>query len=87
MGAALTIGPLSKWDRLLSSTGAAARRFGLVTFATMLPEERNHLSLHPAKRDQFGMPVLDIHMCYRTEVAHTVAASRDRLLRSSSGRV
>jgi choline dehydrogenase-like flavoprotein len=39
--ASMTIGPLSKWDRLLSLAGATDTRFGLVTFATMVPEERN----------------------------------------------
>src|SRR6202022_4720787 len=54
-------------------------RFGLVTFATMVPDERNQLSLHPEKRDQFGMPVLDINMRYGAEVAPTIAAAHSRL--------
>jgi choline dehydrogenase-like flavoprotein len=79
MAAAITIGPLSKWDRVLSFAGAKANRFGLVTFATMVPEARNRLSLHPDQRDRFGMPLLDIQMRYGAEVAPTIAASHDRL--------
>ncbi len=79
-GAALTIGPLSKWDRLLSFTGATSTRFGLVTFASMLPEERNRLSLHPDNRDKFGMPVLDIDIRVGPEVRPTVAATHQRFL-------
>jgi choline dehydrogenase-like flavoprotein len=79
MGASVTFGPLAKWDRLLSCVGATTTRFGLVTFATMVPEEHNHLSLHPEKRDQFGMPVLDLHMRFGSEVDGTVKATHKRL--------
>jgi choline dehydrogenase-like flavoprotein len=79
MGASLTFGPLSKWDRVLSLVGATTTRFGLVTFATMLPEAGNHVSLGTQKRDRFGMPVLEIHMRYGDDVARTVTASHVRL--------
>jgi choline dehydrogenase-like flavoprotein len=79
MGAAITIGPLSKWDRLRSFTASKSNRFGLVTFATMLPEYHNRVSLHPEMRDRFGTPVLDIHMRYGQEVEPTIAAAHDRL--------
>ncbi|MGI9146787.1 MAG: GMC oxidoreductase [Chloroflexota bacterium] len=78
-GASMTIGPLSKVDRLLSLVGATTRRFGLVTFASMLPEADNYVGLHPEQRDQFGMPVLDIHMRYGKDAAQTVSASHAHL--------
>ncbi len=80
MAAAMTIGPLSKWDRVLSLGGATTNRFGLVTFSTMLPEEQNLVSLDPTRCDQFGMPMLDIHMRYRPEVARTIDDAHTRLL-------
>ena len=80
LAASITIGPMSKWDRILSLVGANTTQFGLVTFATMLPEERNYLRLDPEKRDQFGMPVLDVHIRYGAEVAETIAAAHDRFL-------
>jgi choline dehydrogenase-like flavoprotein len=79
MAAAMTIGPLSKWDRLFSLVGATDKRFGLVTFATMLPEEHNQLRLHPHKRDQFDTPVLDIDIRYGAEVMETIARAHERL--------
>jgi choline dehydrogenase-like flavoprotein len=45
----------------------------------MLPDEHNSVSLHPVKRDQFGMPVLDIHMLFGDSVAETVEATHQRL--------
>jgi choline dehydrogenase-like flavoprotein len=80
MAASLTIGPLSKWDRVLSSVGARTTRFGLVTFGTMLPEADNRVRLHPEKRDKFGMPWLDVHIEFGPQVAQTVAAAQKRLL-------
>jgi choline dehydrogenase-like flavoprotein len=79
MAASMTFGSLAKWDRLLSCVGSTTTRFGLVTFATMVPEEHNYVSLHPEKRDQFGMPVLDIHIRFGTGVAETIKATHERL--------
>jgi choline dehydrogenase-like flavoprotein len=79
MAAALTIGPLAKWDRLLSFTNATTNRFGLVTFSTMPPEEHNYVRLDPTRRDEFGMPILDINIRYGSEVTQAVAAMQARL--------
>ncbi len=79
MGASITLGPISKWDRVLSFTGATTTRFGMNVFTTMLPEADNYVRLHPDQRDQFGMPVLDIHMRYGPDVATTLAAAHQRL--------
>jgi choline dehydrogenase-like flavoprotein len=78
--ALLTIGALSKWDRLLSATGASTNRFGLVTFATMLPDEHNYVRLHPERRDKFGMPALDVHVEFGSEVPRAIAAAHERLI-------
>jgi choline dehydrogenase-like flavoprotein len=79
VAASLTFGPLAKWDRLVSFTGARTARFGLVTFATMRPEAHNYIALHPEQRDRFGMPVLDIHMRYGEEVTQAVSETHARL--------
>jgi choline dehydrogenase-like flavoprotein len=78
--AAMTIGPLSKWDRVLSFGGATTKHFSLVTFSTMLPEEHNTVKLDPARRDQFGMPLLDICLRYGPEVSQSVADAHARLV-------
>jgi len=79
MAASMTIGPLSKWDRVLSVGGITTTQFGLVTFSTMLPEASNYVRLHPDKRDRFGMPVLDIRIQYSDDVTRTIAATHARL--------
>ncbi|MBV9596824.1 MAG: GMC family oxidoreductase [Chloroflexi bacterium] len=80
MAAAMTIGPLSKWDRLLSFGGITTKQFGLVTFSTMLPEEHNSVSLDPTRRDRFGMPLLDIHLRYGPEVSESIDRAHTRLV-------
>jgi choline dehydrogenase-like flavoprotein len=59
--------------------GGTTSEFGLVTFATMLPEERHQLKLDATRRDQFGMPMLDIHIRYPDSVSQTVAATHESL--------
>ncbi len=78
-GASITIGPLAKVDRILSLLGSRTRRFGLVTFSTMVPEPDNALRLHPERRDQFDTPVLEIQLAYREQVGRTVADAHARL--------
>jgi choline dehydrogenase-like flavoprotein len=78
--AQLTLGPLSRWDRLLSLGGVTTRQFGLVTFGTMLPSERNRVALNLQQRDQFGMPVLDLQIDYGDEVKPAIATSHERLM-------
>jgi len=77
--ASLSLCPLSKWDRVLSLAGVTSSRFGVVLFATMLPEADNYVRLHPEKRDRFGMPVLDIHIRFKDDVAQTVSNAYERL--------
>jgi choline dehydrogenase-like flavoprotein len=77
--ALLTIGPLSKWDRVLSLAQVTTASFGLVAFACMLPEECNYLRLHPERRDRFGLPVLDLHIRFGRDVAPAIAEAHSRL--------
>jgi choline dehydrogenase-like flavoprotein len=79
MAAQINFGPLSKWDRVLSFGGTTTRSFGVVTFATMLPEAHNRITLHADQRDEFGMPILDIHMRYGDHVQQTVKDAHARM--------
>jgi glucoside 3-dehydrogenase (cytochrome c) catalytic subunit len=78
-GAAVILGALSKWDRLASLARRSTRRFGVVTFGTMVPTRDNYVRLHPEKRDEFGFPILDIHIRFGPEVQPTLSDSHERL--------
>jgi choline dehydrogenase-like flavoprotein len=78
-GALIELTPLSKWDRLLSLSGATSTRFGVVTFGSMLPEERNQVRLDPGKHDTFGLPLLDIRIEYGPDAQRNVQNSHRQL--------
>ena len=89
MGAGMYFGALSKWDRLLSLTQRATRRrFGIVTFGTMIPTYDNRVRLDLGKKDEFGLPILDIHIRFGPQMnlmdldADEIIAVIDRTLRS-----
>ena len=75
LAASVTLGALSKWDRLLSLTPRTTCRFGVVTFGTTVPTYDNFVSLHPDQRDAFGLPVLDIRLVFGREVQEAINAS------------
>jgi choline dehydrogenase-like flavoprotein len=75
----VTFTALAKWDRLLSSTPAGTTRFGLVTFASMVPDAQHYVRLRPDRQDQFGMPCLELRIRFGTDVEQTIAESYSRL--------
>jgi choline dehydrogenase-like flavoprotein len=66
--------------RALSFTPLPTKSFGVVVFGTMVPVERNHVRPDPVLKDEFGLPVLDLHIRFDADVPRTMAAARDRLL-------
>jgi choline dehydrogenase-like flavoprotein len=79
LGAAVILGALSKWDRVSSLTGRTGTRFGMVTFGTMVPTAGNYVRLNAEKKDEFGLPVLDIKLGFGPEVHATISTSHTRL--------
>jgi choline dehydrogenase-like flavoprotein len=80
MGAAIILGALSKWDRVLSLGHYTCRRFGMVTFGTMVPSLNNWVCLNRNKSDEFGQPVLDIHIRFDAPVTAAIDESHRRLI-------
>jgi choline dehydrogenase-like flavoprotein len=79
-GAEIVLGGLSKLDRLLSLTPRTERRFGVVTFGTMVPTFDNHVRLHSDQKDSFGLPVLEIHMHYGSQEYQNIRMAQERML-------
>ena len=79
LSAAFTITGELAIDKLLSLTSLPTRRFSYWSFGTMVPTADSHVGLHPALKDEFGLPRLDVHIRYDDEVQRTVAAARERL--------
>jgi choline dehydrogenase-like flavoprotein len=75
-----TIGLASPRDRILSLTPVKTHRVGVQVFASMRPDERHYVRPHGSKVDEFGLPQLEIGICFGDDELRTVAESRHQLL-------
>jgi choline dehydrogenase-like flavoprotein len=81
LAAGCTIGnSTSTADKLLTFTPLKTGRFGLIVFGTLVPRYEYQVRLHPAARDRFGLPVLDIDIRYDDDALRNVAQAHERLL-------
>jgi choline dehydrogenase-like flavoprotein len=82
LAAACTIGDgsIDRLNRLLSLAPAPAGDIRVISFGTMVPSAGNYIAPHPTRRDGFGLPLLDLHICYGDDVHRTVLKSRERLM-------
>ncbi len=81
LAASCTLGARhSKSDRLLTLLPTKSRTFGVIIFGTMVPTEHNYVKSHPEVKDEFGFPVLDLHIRYGDEIHRNTVAARERLL-------
>jgi choline dehydrogenase-like flavoprotein len=62
-------------------TPFGSSRFGLWIFGTMLPTPRNYVRLAPDTKDEFGLPVLDVHIRYGESEQRNIVAARERVER------
>jgi choline dehydrogenase-like flavoprotein len=46
----------------------------------MIPSTENYVRLNTERKDQFGLPVLDINISYGQSVARSLATARERVL-------
>jgi choline dehydrogenase-like flavoprotein len=67
-------------DKLLSLTPLKSKTFGVIVFGTIVPTAENRVSLHAERRDEFGLPVLDIAMRFDAAAVENLVAARQRLL-------
>lgn len=79
-GASSTLGNTSARDKALALIGRPTTVFGVVTFGAMVPREDGYVRLHPERRDEFGQPILELHLTFDDELRRTTAAARERLL-------
>jgi choline dehydrogenase-like flavoprotein len=81
LAASCTIGArMNKTDRILGLLPTPTKTFGVIIFGTMIPTEQHYVRLHPEQKDEFGLPRLDIHICYGEEARGPTLAARERLL-------
>ncbi len=75
-----TIGHASQNDRLLSLTPLKTNAFGVQVFGTTIPNEQNFVRPDPQEKDEFGLPLLNLHIRFSEAVLANMQQARDRLL-------
>lgn len=82
LAASCTVGNAShmSMEKVLALTPLKAASFGVVIFGTMVPVSDNYVRLDPSAKDEFGVPLLDIHIRHDEAAQHAALAACDRLL-------
>lgn len=80
LAASSTLGNTSTVDKVLAVTRLRTKTFGVNVFGTVVPEYHNHVSLWPNAKDEFSLPLLDLHIRYGDDVPKTMATARQRVL-------
>ncbi len=75
-----TIGHLGMASKINSVLRQKSRSFGVQVFGTMIPKEKYYLRPSADRKDDFGLPVLEVHLEFEPEVQSNIAGARDQLL-------
>jgi choline dehydrogenase-like flavoprotein len=79
-GTSWTIGAVDVKDKLRSFVASKTHCASVQMFGTMIPQEKYYVKPHHEEKDEFGIPKLDIHICYDEDTVCNVVKGRDRLL-------
>ncbi|HXG23831.1 MAG TPA: GMC family oxidoreductase [Chthonomonadales bacterium] len=75
-----TLGVVSTMDKILSRFSCKGRSIGVQVFGTMIPSERHYVKPADTRKDEFGLPLLEIHICYDEDVINNMIQARQHLL-------
>ena len=76
-----TIGLLaSKREKLLSFTPLKGHAFAAQVLGTMVPTERNYVRPDAVRKDQYGLPLLNICIRYEDIIPRIMSSAREHLL-------
>jgi choline dehydrogenase-like flavoprotein len=67
-------------EKVLALAPTKTDAFGIVTFGAMIPTSDNYVRLDPSSKDEFGLPLLDLHIRHDEDSQRTTRSARDRLL-------
>jgi choline dehydrogenase-like flavoprotein len=75
-----TLGVATTRDKILSRFGRKGRAVGVQVFGTMIPSERHYARPAGSRKDEFGLPLLDLCIRYDDDVLANIVQARERLL-------
>jgi choline dehydrogenase-like flavoprotein len=80
LGAGCVLGNATTRDKVLALAPTRTHQFGVATFGTTIPSERNWVGRHPTEKGEFGLPKLDLHIRFDDAVQRNMAHARERLV-------
>lgn len=80
MATSWTLGVTCMKDRILSRASLKGKAIGVQVFGTMIPSEKHYVKSAENHTDEFGLPLLDIHLTYEPDVVKNIEQSRQKLL-------
>ncbi|MDJ0752086.1 MAG: GMC family oxidoreductase [Ardenticatenaceae bacterium] len=72
-----TIGSVSLKDKLLTFTGGKSKALGVQVFGTMIPGEKYYAKPEANKKDEFGLPLLELKIRFDDDVRENVESARE----------
>jgi len=80
MATSWTLGTASTQDRIRSRFGLKATSVGVQMIGTMIPSESCFARPSATRKDEFGLPVLDVHIHYSDAEVQNVVTARQHLM-------
>lgn len=75
-----TLGLVTLKDKILSRFSFKGNSVGVQVFGTMIPSEEHYVKPAAVKKDEFGLPILDLHIRFDEAVIDNMVQARQRLL-------
>jgi choline dehydrogenase-like flavoprotein len=80
LGTSWTLGVVTTKDKILSRFGRKGHAIGVQIFGTMIPSEQHYAKPTDKKKDEFGLPLLDLCIRYEDDVLDNMIQARQHLL-------
>lgn len=75
-----TLGAFDTIGKIKSRFGQKAKAFGVQVFGTMIPKEDYYVRPSEDQKDEFGFPMLDVHIKFEADVVANVVSARQHLI-------
>ena len=80
VAASWSVGNANTKEKILSLTPLKSNVFGVQVFGTMIPTEHNHVRPSPTRKDELGLPVLELAIDFDEPTLRNVSDARDHFL-------
>lgn len=75
-----TLGVVTTKDKILSRFGGKGQSVGVQVFGTMIPSEKYFAQPTDARKDEFGLPLLELCIRYEDDIIENMVRAREHLM-------